>query len=167
MLLTGVATAGGSSLTGTWHQRDLGTSNIFYFIDAPVDGVYPVVFYDDWTGVCPDNGPMMWTGFGSVDPSDPDTLNGTFGEIWCTDIGDGVNQHPNQGINQTQPFELSYDPATDTIEGGVGATTGQCLGTRQPHIVTPAKAIHELGKDKFPPSHHTLDIGCYPDGWGS
>ena len=54
----GVASADGDPLVGTWHERDEGTSNIFWFIDEPVDGVFPVTYYDDWTGVCDNNGPM-------------------------------------------------------------------------------------------------------------
>ena len=79
LFVGGAAMAGGDPLAGTWHERDLGTSNIFYFVDKPIDGVYQVLYYDDHTfpTVCGDQGPHLWTGFG--EKTDPNTLEGTFG----------------------------------------------------------------------------------------
>ena len=62
LALGGAATAKADPFVGTWHQRDVGTSNIFYFVDSPIGGVYPVLFWDDFTGVCNQNGnhgPML------------------------------------------------------------------------------------------------------------
>ena len=154
----GSAVASGDPFAGTWHERDAGTSNIFYFVDEPVGGVYHVLYYDDYTGdpVCGDNGPMLWSGFAAVpDPGDPNTIEGTFGNYWCPDNGDGeVLQNPF-GLPSEIAFGLAYDPATDTIEG-----IGGCVGTRQPHITTVDRAIQELEKGKFPPSDSGLFLGC-------
>jgi hypothetical protein len=129
----------------------VGTSNIFYFVDAPIGGVYHVLFYDDWTGVCDDNGPMLWAGFGVKDGN---TLEGNFGRHWCPNIDD-----PQQGGIIPVPFEfsLTYDPDTDTILGGLGQL---CVGTREPHVMTVEKAIHELAKGKYPPSPLPIDPTC-------
>ena len=82
------------TLVGTWHQRDAGTSNIFYFVDAAVGGVYPIVLYDDFTssGICGDNGPMLWAGF--VEETASNSFEGSFGTYWCPDNGDGVREDP-------------------------------------------------------------------------
>lgn len=144
VLVGGSAAAGSDPLTGTWHQRDFGTSNIFYFIDAPVGGVYPIVFYDDWTGVCGDNGPMMWAGF--VHETDPDVFEGSFGTYWCPDDGDGSMENP-LALQSRWELTIEYHPLTDTITGGIGG----CEGTRQASINTVAKAIHELAKGSYPP----------------
>ena len=132
-------------LVGTWHERDGGRSNIFYFVDAPIGGVYHVLYYDDQTGetVCGDNGPMLWTGFGEMIA--PNTLEGNFGNYWCPDNGDGVKTEllPLAPV----PFTLAYRPDTDTITG-----LGECVGTRQPNIKTVERAIQELAKGKYPPS---------------
>lgn len=145
VFIGGVATAGGDPLVGTWHERDAGTSNIFYFVDDPVGGVFHVLYYDDVTflTVCGDNGSMLWAGFG--EKTGPNTLEGTFGEYWCPDDGDGVKTE----LLALNPFSftLTYDPGTDTITG-----VGGCVGTRQPHIRTVAKAIAELEKGKYPAS---------------
>jgi hypothetical protein len=86
ILVAGIATAGGSPFEGSWHQHDAGSNSIFYFVDQPLAGVYPIVFYDDFTGlgICGDSREMMWARFGTTDPSDPNTLSGGFGERWCT-----------------------------------------------------------------------------------
>jgi len=145
LLIVVPASARGDPLVGTWHERDFGTSNIFYFVDAPVGGVYHVLYYDDHTSdaVCGDNGPMLWTGFGQK--VDPNTLEGTFGNYWCPDNGDGVQTE----LLPLSPFSftLAHDPDTDTITG-----VGGCVGTRQPSINTLEKAIKELAKGKYPPS---------------
>ena len=146
LIIGGAATASGDRLVGTWHQRDNGHSNIFYFVDDPVGGVYPVLYYDDATGdpVCGDNGPMLWAGF--VHEIDPNTFEGSFGTIWCPDNGDSVHVDPG-GFGHVFSITIDYDPDTDTISGGPGV----CEGTRQPSIDTVAKAIHELEKGKYPP----------------
>lgn len=151
LFVGGVATAGGDPLVGTWHQRDFGTSNIFYFVDEPVGGVYPILFYDDFTSpvVCGDNGPMLWAGFLTETASN--TFEGSFGTYWCPDNGDGVHEDLlGLGVVGVTIF---YDPGTDTISGGVGG----CVGTRQPHIQTVDKAVHEIDKGKYPPSPGPLD----------
>ena len=148
-LLGGSATASGDPLTGTWHQRDFGTSNIFYFIDAPIGGVFPVLFYDDWTGeiICGDNGPMMWAGF--LTETSDNVFEGSFGTIWCPDNGDGAHE---SAFGNHFSVTINYDVASDTISGGIGI----CDGTRQPSITTVAKAIHELEKGTYPtPSPET------------
>ena len=110
MVLGGSATASGDPLSGTWHQRDAGTSNIFYFIDAPVGGVYPVLFYDDHTGtdICGDNGPMMWTGF--LTETSENTFEGSFGSIFCPDNGDGA--HESGFVTHFSVPPINYDVAT-------------------------------------------------------
>jgi hypothetical protein len=146
-LLGGVAAADSDPLTGTWHQRDNGTSNIFYFIDEPVGGVYPVLFYDDFTGdaVCGDNGPMMWSGF--VTETDPNVFSGSFGNYWCPDNGDGVAEHPFGEIPSPFSVELEYDPETDTISGGIGT----CVGERQEGLDNPNEAAEEIAEGEYPP----------------
>lgn len=148
LLIGGAATASSDPLVGTWHQRDAGTSNIFYFIDAPVGGVYPVLYYDDYTGpnTCGDRGPMMWAGF--LTETTENRFEGSFGEVWCPDNGDG----PHVGhIGVYFSVAIDYDVATDTISGNVGGGI-ECVGTRQPSINTVEKAIHELEKGVYPPS---------------
>lgn len=153
--IAGVASADGDPLASTWHERDDGTSNIFWFIDEAVDGVFQVTYYDDWTGpaVCGDNGPMLWTGF-ATKTSDT-TLEGSFGSVWCADqrlesTGD-IGDPP-------YPFTIEYDPETDTIS----RTDDLCvdIGTRQPEVNTIAKAIQELEKGKYPASPGALS--CTP-----
>lgn len=146
----GVASADGDPLVGTWHERDEGTSNIFWFIDEPVDGVFPVTYYDDWTGVCDNNGPMLWAGFAT---KDGDTLIGSFGSIWCPENGAEASAFGNHF-----EFEIVYDAEADTIS----RTDDECLdiGTRQPEVKTIAKAIHELEKGKYPESPGPLS--CTP-----
>jgi len=149
---TGVA-AGGDPFVGTWHERDFGTSNIFYFVSKPIGGVYPVLYYDDLTGdpVCGDNGPMLWAGF--AQKTDANVIEGTFGNYWCPDNGDGVHTE----LIPLAPFHftIQYDPDTDTITG-----VGQCLGTRQPGVKTVERAIQEVEKGKYPPSAVDLFLGC-------
>lgn len=136
----GVASAGGDPLVGTWHERDEGTSNIFWFIDEAVDGVFQVTYYDDWTGVCQDNGPMLWAGFATK--TDDTTLEGSFGSIRCQN---GVDE---RSFGDHFDFTIEYDPETDTIS----RIDDLCrdIGTRQPEVNTIAKAIHELEKGKYP-----------------
>jgi hypothetical protein len=151
LFVGGAALAGGDPLVGTWHERDFGTSNIFWFVDDPVGGVYHVLYYDDLTSptVCGDSGPMLWAGFGE---KIGDTLAGTFAPYWCPDNGDGVKTDL-LGLGSL-PFNLTYDPDTDTVSGA------NCVGTRQPEINTVEKAIHELAKGKYPPSGIGVDEGC-------
>jgi len=140
-------------LVGTWHERDAGTSNIFYFVDPPIGGVYHVLYYDDFTGpaVCGDNGPMLWSGFAAkVGPS---AISGTFGNYWCPDNGDGV--YSELIALAPFPFTLTYDLITDTISG-----VGGCVGTRQPGVKTVDRAIQELAKGKYPPSGIGVYLGC-------
>ena len=87
---------------------------------------YPVVLYDDFTGlpVCGDNGPFMWAGF--FHETDPNTFEGIFGTPWCPDNGDGVQVAPG-GFGSFFAFTIDYDPDTDTISSVVGG----CEGTRQ------------------------------------
>lgn len=143
VLIGGAATAGGDPLVGTWHERDGGKSNSFYFVDDPVGEVFHVLYYDDATfiTVCDDSGPILWAGFGKK--IGPNTLEGTFGEYWCPNNGDGVKTE----LLALNPFgfTLVYDPDTDTITG-----VGTCGGTRQPRITSVAKAIQELEKGKYP-----------------
>ena len=153
VLVGGTATASSDPLTGTWHQRDFGSSNIFYFVDAPVGGVFPVVFYDDATGgaVCGDNGPMMWAGF--FQKTGANTYEGSFGNVWCPDNGDGVVENP---AFSPDGVVITYDPLSDTISGGIG----ECEGTRQPSITSVAKAIHELEKGTYPAPVPLPAPGC-------
>jgi hypothetical protein len=146
VLLGGIAVADADPLTGTWHQRDSGTSNIFYFISEPVGGVYPVVYYDDYTGlgVCGDNGPMLWSGF--VTETDPNVFEGSFGEYWCPDNGDGV-EVDLLGLDIVEFEPLVYDPATDTISGGLGG----CVGERQDRVDNPNEAAEEIAEGEYPP----------------
>jgi hypothetical protein len=149
LLIGGSATASDDGLVGTWHQRDAGTSNIFYFVDEPVGDVYPILFYDDFTSevVCGDNGPMLWSGFvteTSVDETTT-TFMGTFGTYWCPDNGDGV--HENLLNLEFFGITLEYDSATDTISGGIGG----CEGTRQPKLDSPNEAAEEISEGKYPP----------------
>lgn len=152
LFVGGAAMAGGDPLVGTWHERDVGASNMFFFVDDPIGGVYHVLFYDDHTGpgICgdPDEGPMLWSGFG--EKTDASTLEGTFGNTWCPDNADGDKERPNVDA----PFTLIHNPDTDTI------TAGGCVGTRQPHIKTVEKAIDELAKGKYPPSGIGVYEGC-------
>ena len=150
LLAVTAAAARGDPLVGTWHERDGGFSNMFYFVDDPVGGVYPILLYDDQTGEfpCGDNGPMMWTGFAKK--ISPNMLQGTFGNNWCPDNGDG----PQEGFIGPVSFTLSYDADTDTISG-----LGECVGTRQPQINTVDRAIQELAKGKYPPAG-VGPIGC-------
>jgi hypothetical protein len=162
VFIGGAVTAGGDPLAGTWHERDGGTSNIFWFIGEPVEGVYPVLFYDDFTSpvVCGDNGAMMWAGF--AQETEPNTIQGTMGEYWCpgTDLR-GPLQYPNPGIvDDVVPFTIDYFADTNTMTSYDFVGTGQCVGTPQPHIKTVAKAIQELGKGMFPESGVGVDIGC-------
>lgn len=148
--LGGVAAANGDPLEGVWHQRDAGTSNIFYFIGEPVGGVYPVLFYDDYTGdvVCGDNGPMLWSGF--LTETEPNVFEGSFGNYWCPDNGDGAVEHPFGDI--PSPFSLEgesalvYDPVGDTISGGIGV----CVGTRQVRVDNPNEAAEKIEEGKYP-----------------
>ncbi len=149
MLIGGVATASSDSLVGTWHQRDAGTSNIFYFVDEPVGGVYPILFYDDFTstGVCGDNGPMLWSGFVTETNvvGTTTTFMGTFGTYWCPDNGDGVFED----LLNLELFgiTLDYDSDTDTISGGIGT----CEGTRQLKLDNPNEAAEEILEGNYPP----------------
>lgn len=149
LLVGGVAMAGGDSLVDTWHSRDSGFSNIFWFVDNPISGVYPVLYYDDATGtiVCGDNGPMLWVGFGQI--TDPNTLEGTFGDYWCPNNGVGMKKGLLD-FSAIDFFTLIYDPDTDTISARLAEFTA-CLGTRQPHINTVKKAKEELQKGRYPP----------------
>jgi hypothetical protein len=157
-LVGGSATASGDPLTGTWHQRDNETSNIFYFIDAPVGGVYPVSFYDDYTGeaVCGDNGPMMWSGF-VTESDEPNVFVGSFGTYWCPDFGRGEVLEDELGIGAFD-IELEYHPESDTISGGIGF----CEGTKQPSIRSVEKAIHEIAKGTYPPPDPDAAGSCEP-----
>ncbi len=142
----GSVSAKSDPLVGTWHERDHGTSNIFYFIGEPVGGVYHVLYFDDFTSgpVCGDGGPMLWVGFGYK--TGTHTLEGSFGDYWCPDNGDGdILQRPWDVVGSPAPFTITYYPATDTITG-----SGECVGTRQPYK-TVAKAMDALAKGKFPP----------------
>src|SRR3990172_4273157 len=150
LLAVASAAAGGDPLVGTWHERDGGTSNMFYFVSEPVGGVYPILLYDDHSFlVCPDNGPYMWAGFAVKTATNAFQVN--FGKAWCPDVGDG----PHEGDAGPVSFPLLYDPQTDTITGA-----GGCIGTRQPSINTMEKAIQELAKGKYPPSGVDVNIGC-------
>ena len=147
LVLGGAVTAKGDPFLGTWHQRDGGTSNIFYFIGNPVGGVFPVLFFDDYTGVCndpQDHGPMLWAGF--AQKTDSAHLAGSFGTYWCPDFGFPIEENPS-GLPERTGWTLTYDPATDTISGGIGG----CTGTRQSSITTVAKAQLEIAKGTFPP----------------
>jgi hypothetical protein len=136
----------GDPFIGTWHQRDSGTSNIFYFISEPIGGVFPVLYFDDYTGVvCPDHGPMLWTGF--AQKVDSATLTGSFGTYWCLQGSSGGPAENPFALPERFPWDLAYDAATDTITGGIGL----CIGTRQPLIKTVAKAQMEIAKGKYPP----------------
>lgn len=162
VVVGGAVSASSDPLVGTWHERDLGTSNIFYFIDEPIGGVYHVLYYDDYTSVpvCGDGGPMLWAGFGSK--TETNTLVGSFGNYWCPDNGDGVFERPWTDVDSMIPFTLTYDPATDTITG-----VGQCVGTRQPYK-TVAKAMNALAKGKFPPElpyYEPFDAERVCDAW--
>lgn len=147
VLIGGAAAADSDPLSGTWHQRDNGTSNIFYFIDEPVGGVYPVLFYDDFTGdvVCGDNGPMMWSGF--VTETEANVFSGSFGNYWCPDNGDGVAEHPFDGISSPISIERVFHPGTDTISGGIGP----CMGERQERLDNPNEATEEISEGEYPP----------------
>jgi hypothetical protein len=156
LAMGGVVTAKGDPFIGTWHQRDVGTSNIFYFVDEPVGGVFPILFYDDFTGVCNQNGnhgPMLWSGFGQK--TDATHLEGSFGTYWCPDDGFGVSENPLPLLERTG-WTLVYDPATDTVSGGIGG----CVGTRQPAITTVAKAESEIAKGTFPPPNPGPPFVC-------
>ena len=154
LAIGGVASAGGDPLVGTWHERDEGTSNIFWFIEEAVDGVLQVTYYDDHTGniVCPDNGPMLWAGFAVK--TNETTLEGSFGSVRCQN-GDELTELVPEGggdpidVRRT-PFTIEYDPETDTIS----RTDDRCpdTGTRQPEVNTITKAIQELEKGKYPES---------------
>ena len=116
-------------------------------MDDPVGGVYPVLFYDDFTGpgLCGDNGPFMWAGF--VHETEPDTFEGRFGTYWCPDNGDGV-QEDLLGIGiSLSSFTIDYDSGTDTISGGVG----ECVGTRQLNLDSPNEAAEEISEGEYPP----------------
>ena len=154
LFVSGAATAGGDTLAGTWHERDGGRSNLFWFVDEPVGGVYPVLYYDDETNgpVCGDGGPMLWSGFATA--TEPNTIEGTFGHYWCPDTGDGeIAEQFWDVIPENVGFFITHFPETDTI-----TSIGGCVGTRQPHIKNVAKAIHELDKGMFP--EPGPDIGC-------
>ena len=158
LALGGAATAKADPFVGTWHQRDVGTSNIFYFVDSPIGGVYPVLFWDDFTGVCNQNGnhgPMLWTGF--AQKTDATHLAGSFGTYWCPDDGFGISENPLPLPERTE-WALVYDPATDTVSGGIG----ECVGTRQPSITTVAKAELEIAKGTFPPPNPGPPFVCEP-----
>lgn len=152
VVFAGVAAASSDPIVGTWHQRDLGHSNIFYFVDEPVGGVYPVLFYDDATGtaVCGDNGPMLWNGF--LHETDANTYEGSFGKVWCPDNGDGVSENDN--FNPS--FTINYDPNTDTISGGIGG----CVGERQQKLDNPNEAAEEIAEGNYPPPVPLPVPGC-------
>lgn len=146
------ALANNEPIVGTWHERDGGTSNAFWFIDEPAGGVYPVLWYDDYTGLitCGDHGPMLWAGLATRDGN---TYSGAFGHLWCTENN---NEGPHEGsFGDRFDFSFIYNPNTDTLDGWTG-----CVGTRQPHITTVAKAIHEVEKGRFPPSGADHNVGC-------
>ena len=162
LLVGGAAMAGSEPLVGTWHSRDGGSSNLFWFVDDPIGGVYHVLYYDDHTfpTVCLDEGPMLWAGFGQKTGN---TLEGTFGEYWCPDNSNGVETEL-LALNPGE-FRLIYDPDTDTISAHLFATAlgsggFPCVGTRQSDIETVEDAIEELDEGKYPPSGIGVDLGC-------
>lgn len=156
LIVGGPVTATGDPFIGTWHQRDVGTSNIFYFIDEPVGGVFPVLYFDDFTAleVCGDHGPMLWAGFGQK--TDATHLEGSFGTYWCLE-GSGIAENPLP-LPERNGWTLTYDPDTDTISDGIG----QCIGTRQ-QIEDVAEAQKEVAQGDFPPPDPGPPFVCEED----
>ncbi len=118
-------------------------------MDEPVGGVYPILFYDDFTSpaVCGDNGAMLWSGFVTETNVEGTTTTfmGTFGTYWCPDNGDGAQEDLlNLGL---VGITLEYDSATDTISGGIGF----CVGIRQLNLDSPNEAAEEISEGKYPP----------------
>ena len=133
-------------------------------MDEPVGDVYHVLFYDDFTGpaICDvDNGPMLWSGFATAS-AEANTIEGTFGRYWCPATSEReALEYPNPFgiVPDVVDFAIVYFPESDTITGSL-LGTGDCVGSRQPHIKSVAKAIQELDKGMFPPSGIGVDIGC-------
>ena len=126
------------------------------FIDRPIGGVYPVLWYDDHTGTntCGDNEAMFWAGLATRDGNE---LSGAFGKNFCVDTGDGDGAHEGN-LGDRFNFSLTYDPDTDTVVAG--AFAGGCVGTAQPRIRTVRRAVRALERGNYSPSGPEHNVGC-------
>lgn len=162
MLFGGVALANNDPLVGTWHLRDSGTSNIFLFVSEPVGGVYPVLYWDDFTGEAAcngDYGPMLWSGF--MSETGEWVFEGSYGTYWCPDNGDGVQVDP-LGLGGVNHFTVYYDEVTDTITGPGGRDQDGdwCVGIKQPNLDDPNEVAEEIEEGRYPPPEPFPSSSC-------